>query len=413
MKLIKNILIIAETPPFLGGRAENTVFYYIVKFLLRNKCNVQFLHLGENVKRVENFINKDKLYNQSFIKIKKTKNFANKNIYQILKKVFNIFSTLKKTVDTNNKLISLDDNKLDLNIKKKKYNLIISQDHISNIYSRKFISPKRLLILPDSPGERLSEIQKNVFFENMNFYNFFALLYAYLVYFSEVIYWKNKYLKKENLSIYGERTKIRFEKITKKRIINLKVCLGEFKLKNFKNKKKSKPKIIFAGSLDSTASRSAYKNILMLSKKLESEGLTIHISGGYKNDIFTSFFISQKNIIINNKKIKNFEDYLSKFDIFLFPTVYSVGVRTRICSALAAGNYCIVSDCILENMPELKECRSIAYVRGMNLDMFHYKIREYQLFSISKKMAIKKIANAFYYSNYMYKKAIKNYLLGI
>ena len=37
------------------------------------------------------------------------------------------------------------------------------------------------------------------------------------------------------------------------------------------------------------------------------------------------------------------------------PIDYPVGVRTRICSALQAGCYCITSPLVLENMPELKE----------------------------------------------------------
>jgi hypothetical protein len=44
---------------------------------------------------------------------------------------------------------------------------------------------------------------------------------------------------------------------------------------------------------------------------------------------------------------------------------YPVGVRTRICSALAAGNICIAHPSVLNNMPELNSCPSILFVEDV------------------------------------------------
>ena len=58
-------------------------------------------------------------------------------------------------------------------------------------------------------------------------------------------------------------------------------------------------------------------------------------------------------------KVASFEQELAKGHIFLLPMNYPVGVRTRVCSALAAGNVCIVHPSILFNMPELEECPAV------------------------------------------------------
>ena len=64
------------------------------------------------------------------------------------------------------------------------------------------------------------------------------------------------------------------------------------------------------------------------------------------------------------ESVKNFESTLSRMNIFVLPSDYYIGVRTRICSALSAGNFCIISKAILINMPELKDCKSVQIINN-------------------------------------------------
>jgi hypothetical protein len=58
-------------------------------------------------------------------------------------------------------------------------------------------------------------------------------------------------------------------------------------------------------------------------------------------------------------RVLSFEQELSRGHFFVLPMDYPVGVRTRICSALAAGNLCIVHPSVLLNMPELADCPAV------------------------------------------------------
>lgn len=61
-------------------------------------------------------------------------------------------------------------------------------------------------------------------------------------------------------------------------------------------------------------------------------------------------------------RVDLFEAEIAKGDMFILPMNYPVGVRTRICAALAAGNICLAHPSVLKNMPELKSCPSVFFV---------------------------------------------------
>jgi hypothetical protein len=55
----------------------------------------------------------------------------------------------------------------------------------------------------------------------------------------------------------------------------------------------------------------------------------------------------------------DFEEVLACSDVFLMLGDYPVGVRTRILSALAAGNIVIAHEAVYAGMPELRTCASL------------------------------------------------------
>ena len=79
---------------------------------------------------------------------------------------------------------------------------------------------------------------------------------------------------------------------------------------------------------------------------------------------------------------------------------YPVGVRTRLCSALAAGNICIVHNSILGNMPELKKCKSIFFIKSKkDYSLILKRIRKQKSLYLLKKESIK-FFNENYKNNY-------------
>lgn len=116
---------------------------------------------------------------------------------------------------------------------------------------------------------------------------------------------------------------------------------------------RNRPSLVFGGSLDSRASRVALES---LNKSSVSKRFDIS-AVGWTRDI--GLLQSRYRHIRFLGSVENFEVALATFDIFIMLGAYPVGVRTRLCSALSAGNICLVDKSVYRNMPELKNCRSV------------------------------------------------------
>lgn len=123
--------------------------------------------------------------------------------------------------------------------------------------------------------------------------------------------------------------------------------------------------LYFGGTLASTASKQSIDIISKaivpaLLQRFGEDGVELRLVG----DCSTSF----REAVQHLKSVKivgrvdSFEAEIAKGDIFILPMNYPVGVRTRICAALAAGNVCLAHPSVLKNMPELKSCPSILFV---------------------------------------------------
>ena len=67
---MKKVLILSEAKPVQGGKAENTIFGYLSKFILSKNCALDFYFLDLK-NNIDNSINKKKIFN--FLKKKNFK----------------------------------------------------------------------------------------------------------------------------------------------------------------------------------------------------------------------------------------------------------------------------------------------------------------------------------------------------
>lgn len=109
--------------------------------------------------------------------------------------------------------------------------------------------------------------------------------------------------------------------------------------------------ITYGGTYESTATRSSISDIKKLSYDLLNTGLKTKLQIiGYGWDEYDD---PNVNVI---GTVPDFEAALTtSSDVFIFPSNYNVGVRTRLAGALIAGNLVICHEDQTYNMPELHE----------------------------------------------------------
>lgn len=114
--------------------------------------------------------------------------------------------------------------------------------------------------------------------------------------------------------------------------------------------------LVFGGSLTGTASRIAAIDLArVLSSNAEMQ-VTI-VGAGATN--FARNLPERSNPVEVVENPLDFEEVLARSDVFLMLGDYPVGVRTRILSALAAGNIVIAHAAVYTGMPELRTCASL------------------------------------------------------
>lgn len=126
-----------------------------------------------------------------------------------------------------------------------------------------------------------------------------------------------------------------------------------------------KPILYFGGTLAGTASKQSIDIISgaimpALLQRFGEDGVELRLVGDCPSN-FREAVQRFKSVKIVGR-VDLFEAEIAKGDIFILPMNYPVGVRTRICAALAAGNVCLAHPSVLKNMPELKSCPSVLFV---------------------------------------------------
>jgi hypothetical protein len=400
---MKKIAILSDCYPGPGGRAENTVFGYLSKYILEQKYSLDFYYI-KNEGDVNNKLVLKKYYflnNKKFklfkINLYKKKGLINKSF---IKRLF-IFRSIDRSLRYNLKNAEIK------NINK--YDLIIALGHSAYFLSKKLNYKKRLFIMGDPPGERLFVFNK-INFSTVTVRSLSNLLYAYICFKFENYYWKWKLdFKNTKIGIFGTFTCKRFKKIFDNRhILDLRPVMPMHKSqKNYINNKKTN--IVLAGSLASSFASSTMPNFFQLVKSTTGLNFKFYLIG-HDVELADS---ARKVLGLKNLEIlpdvKNFESALSKMNIFIITTKYYIGVRTRICSALCAGNYCIVTKAVLLNMPELKSCKSVLVVKNNKKNIVRSLIN-YHNFTYTKKINLRAESKRFFKKNYYYPVSSKKFL---
>lgn len=399
---MKKILILSDAKPVEGGKAENTIFGYLSKFILSKNFFLDFYFLNLN-NNLDNYIN-----NKNYFKFLKKKKFIfiKKDIF-LKKKYF--FKNILSTIDT-----SLKFNLKDIKIKNNnKYDLLIALGHTAFVVSHQFKFRKRLFIMGDPPGERLYLYSKINFYNHKTIINLFRLFIFYFFFKLEGYYWKyNIVFKNTIIGIFGTATANRFRNIFKKiLVIDLRPAMPEFKNKSIYIKK-NVTKIILAGSLGGSFAKTTLINFINLIKFSNYPYLKYYLLGHEVGNAISEDLISNIKNLKLLPSVNNFEEILSRMNVFIIPTDYYIGVRTRLCSALSAGNFCIITKAVLINMPELKFCRSVKVVNFNNKDIIETIIKYHKL-SFREKSQLNYESKNFFKRNYLYSVSSKKFISQI
>lgn len=400
---MKKIAILCTAYPHSGGKAENTIFGYLSKYILEKNYYLDFYFINhENnpdiklIKKKYSFLKK-KNFHLTKIDVSKKNGLIQNNIIKSI--------MFLPSIDTS---LAYDLKKVIIN-RKNKYDLIITLGHIAYHLSSKFSYKKRLFIMGDPPGER-SFVFNKINFKRFTIKGFCLLIYSLICFKLEDYYWKWVInFKNTKIGLFGTSTSIRFKKnLNIKSVLDLRPSMPSY---NFGSSYISKnfTKIVMAGSLGGSFALSSISNFIQLIESTNSKKFKFYLIG---HDIDIKYmnknFIDSKKIKILHR-VKNLEKTLSRLNIFVIPSDYYIGVRTRICSALSAGNYCILSESILVNMPELLNCSSVKVVKN-NIHEIINAIKVYHDFTISKKIRLKKKSKKFFEKNYFYKVSGKRFL---
>ena len=157
----------------------------------------------------------------------------------------------------------------------------------------------------------------------------------------------------------------------------------------------------FGGTLEGTASRFALDVLCEHAIPLMQK---VHGANGYEVRIVGRANQRAKERIGDNSQVRftgfvpSFPNELIKGDIFILVSKYWIGVRTRVCDALAAGLICIVHESIFRNMPELKRCRAVFACSDMT--SVEEALRKVASLSDAERQSLRMEAIKHYESNY-------------
>jgi hypothetical protein len=401
---MKRVLILSEAKPVQGGKAENTIFGYLSKFILSKNYDLDFYFLDLK-NNLNDSINKKKIFNflkKKNFKLKKKKIYLKKNFFSPFKL---FFPTIDTSLKFNFKNIRINNNT--------SYDLLISLGHCSFYLSRQFKFKKRIFIMGDPPGERLYVYSKINFKNKKDINNFFKLFYSYVCFKLENYYWKwNIDFKNTVIGIFGTATAKRFRNIFKKKlVVDLRPAMPKLNNRSIYYKKNI-TKIILAGSLGGSFAKSTLANFINLINSFNYPFLKYYLLGHEIEKSISSKLVSNLNNLHLLPATNNFENILSRMNIFIIPTEYYIGVRTRLCSALSAGNFCIITKAVLLNMPELNYCKSVEVVNFNNKEILR-SIVKYHNLSYGKKLQLNYESKEFFRNNYLYSVSAKKFISQI
>lgn len=234
-----------------------------------------------------------------------------------------------------------------------KYDGVIAFESLAIHVVRGVESNKKFLILGDPVGQRRwhsadkSDIRSRVL--------------AAMFTFSERRHFRNVLQRDAGVGMFGAWHVEKWTKALGRRVVELRPMFPTTSLESEKRENSTVPEFAFGGTLASTASRMAIqfleRGLLPSLRNTFRSGFRLKVIGASSSEL--KRFASMNPEVLLTGRVPSFEQELANTGVFIAPMRYPVGVRTRVCSALAAGCFCICDKSVLRNMPELATCKAV------------------------------------------------------
>lgn len=235
------------------------------------------------------------------------------------------------------------------------YDCVIAFDSLAISLSRRVSAAKKISILGDPAGRRI--------WHTFQWSKPVMKLKALLVEIAELAFFALT-PRRDVLAMFGSGHSKFWSHVLARKILDLRPFLKS-PIVDLHAKRGDLPIIYFGGTLAGTASRQSITSIFdailpALRSRLGSGMFELRFVGD-STEYFQRLSKPHSEIKLLGR-VASFEIELAAGDIFILPMNYPVGVRTRVCSALAAGNFCLVHPSVLFNMPELEQCEAVKVV---------------------------------------------------
>lgn len=273
------------------------------------------------------------------------------------------------------------------------YDALIAFESLAIQVAQAVQAGSKFYILGDPVGERLQS--------HPNTLSWREGLIASLIARTEAPYFRRLIPRDVSIGMFGTRHAREWSKKLGRIVIDLRPMFPTYaveKTDDHNRRPYGKLRAIFGGSLSGTASRAALpvieNRVLPALRRNLGAGFEFCIVGEASEEFR---LLAERNFEVRLfGRVPNFETTLSSAHIFFLPMRYPVGVRTRLCAALASGCYAICDSSIRGNMPELDSCAAVKFADTLN-EMTD-AIAEY--ISSPKSSQFNDTARAFFHEHY-------------
>lgn len=241
------------------------------------------------------------------------------------------------------------------------YERMIAFDSLAISIAMRVSSDKHIAILGDPAGRKV--------WHSASWKNPVMKLKALLSEIAELIHYGRRIPRNWKLAMFGTAHSRFWSRILRRCVMDLRPFMPKnSKVALDETLTERQPIVTFGGTLAGTASRLALNSLTndylpALRKRYGRNNFEVRLIGQCPDGIASRLKIDFPEVKIIGR-VPSFEQELANGIIFLLPMNYPVGVRTRICSALAAGCVCIVHRSVLNNMPELQDCSAVMVAKS-------------------------------------------------
>ncbi|TDR76730.1 glycosyltransferase [Paludibacterium purpuratum] len=232
------------------------------------------------------------------------------------------------------------------------YDAAIAFDSLPISLIHQISATKKIVILGDPAGKRL--------WHSTPWRKPLNKLKAGLLGITEILYFRGLSVN-EQVAMFGSGHAKMWSRHLTRRVLDLRPFLPVTEFYD-KVQDNEKPIIYFGGTLAGTASKQSITIIFdgiipALREKFGKNNVELRLIGKCPESFLLKARQYREISVLG--RVDSFEEELQKGDIFILPMNYPVGVRTRVCAALGAGNICIVHPSVFYNMPELRACPAV------------------------------------------------------